>query len=208
MQDIDREQQQFLEAEHVVELHSVELKKELRLADLVLTQILYIVGLTWIGYAAKLGPANIVFWLAAVILFYIPSAIVIIYLSGEMPLEGGIYQWAKLRFGDLAGFLVAWNLWFWTVILLSEIGITAANNLAYAIGPSGAWIAESKAIILGSGLAISTALMLVARRGLALGKWVHNVGGATLVVLFTMILCLALLHWWRGHVTALPMALS
>ena len=208
MPDVDREQQQFLEAEHLVELHSVELKKELRLADLVLTQILYIVGLAWIGYAAKLGPANVVFWLAAVILFYIPSGIVIIHLSREMPLEGGIYQWAKLRFGDLAGFLVAWNLWFWTVILLSEIGIFTANNLAYALGPPGAWIAENKAIILGSGIAISAGLMLVARRGLALGKWVHNLGGATLVLLFSMVLALALLHWWRGHVTAAPMTFS
>jgi amino acid transporter len=208
MQDIDREQQEFLEAERTVELHSEELKKELRLGDLVLTQILYIVGLTWIGYAAKLGPSNIVFWLAAVVLFYIPSGIVVIHLSSEMPLEGGIYQWVKLRFGDLAGFLVAWNLWFWAVIGLSEIGITTANNVAYALGPSAAWIAESKVMILATGIAVSIGLMLVARRGLALGKWVHNVGGATLVVLFTMILGLAVLHWWRGHVTAIPMALS
>src|SRR5437667_6377473 len=103
---------QFLQAEHQVELRSAELKKELRLGDLVLTQILYIVGLTWIGYAGKLGPQNIVFWLAAVVFFYIPSGIVVIHLSQEMPLEGGLYQWAKLRFGGLAGFLVAFNLWF------------------------------------------------------------------------------------------------
>jgi hypothetical protein len=38
-------EQQFLQAEHLVELKSAELKKELRLTDLVLTQILYIVGL-------------------------------------------------------------------------------------------------------------------------------------------------------------------
>ncbi len=63
------DEQRFIEAEHLVELHSAELKKELRLRDLVLTQILYIVGLTWIGYAAKLGPSNIVFWLAAIVLF-------------------------------------------------------------------------------------------------------------------------------------------
>ena len=44
------------------------------------------------------------------VFFYIPSGIVVIYLSEQMPLEGGIYQWAKLSFGDLAGFLVAWNL--------------------------------------------------------------------------------------------------
>ena len=113
------------------------------------------------------------------VFFYIPSGIVVIYLSEQMPLEGGIYQWAKLSFGDLAGFLVAWNLWFWTVILLSEVGITVANNLAYAVGPSAAWIAESKWIILGSGILVSVSRMLVARRGLALGKWVHNLGAST-----------------------------
>jgi amino acid transporter len=202
------DQQRFVKAEHLVELRSAELKKELRLRDLVLTQILYIVGLTWIGYAAKLGPSNIVFWLAALVLFYIPSGIVVIHLSREMPLEGGLYQWAKLRFGDLAGFLVAFNLWFWTVILLSEIGITVANNLAYAVGPAGSWIAESKGIIIGSGIAVSTALMLVARRGLALGKWVHNVGGATLVVVFLLMIGLVIPRWLGGHVAVMPVALS
>ena len=44
---------QFLEAEHQVELHSAELKKELRLGDLVFSQLLYIVGLQWIGTAGK-----------------------------------------------------------------------------------------------------------------------------------------------------------
>jgi amino acid transporter len=27
-----------------------------------------------------------------------------------MPLEGGLYQWAKLGFNELAGFLVAMNV--------------------------------------------------------------------------------------------------
>jgi hypothetical protein len=48
----DREQQ-FLRAEHLVELHSAELKKELRLGDLVLSQMLYITGLIWLGTAGK-----------------------------------------------------------------------------------------------------------------------------------------------------------
>jgi glutamate:GABA antiporter len=203
----DREQR-IQKAELLVELHSAELKKELRLGDLVLTQILYIVGLGWIGYAAKLGPSNLVFWLAAVVFFYIPSAIVIIHLSTAMPLEGGLYQWAKLRCGEIAGFLVGFNLWFWTIILLSEIGITIANNLAYAAGPSGAWIAESKPIMLIGGIAVSLSLMLVACRGLALGKWVHNLGGLTLVVIFLLMVGLALLHAARGRMAELPVALT
>jgi amino acid transporter len=204
----DDREQQFLEAEHLVELHSAELKKELRLGDLVLTQVLYIVGLTWIGYAAKLGPENVVFWLAAVLLFYIPSGIVVVHLSSEMPLEGGLYQWAKLRFGSLTGFLVAFNLWFYTIILLSDVGITIANNLAYAVGSSGAWIAESKPVILACGIATSLALMLLARRGLALGKWIHNLGGATLILLFSILISLAISAWMRGRVTSIPMRFS
>jgi amino acid transporter len=32
-----------------------------------------------------------------------------------MPLEGGLYQWAKAGYGEMAGFLTAWNLWIYAV---------------------------------------------------------------------------------------------
>src|ERR1051325_2328020 len=104
-------EQEFLVAEHRVELESAALKKELRLIDLVGIQILNIVGLFWIGTAGKLGSSHVMFWLAAVLLFYIPSGVVVAHLVKEMPLEGGLYQWAKLRFTPLTGFLVAMNIW-------------------------------------------------------------------------------------------------
>ncbi|HJT45590.1 MAG TPA: amino acid permease, partial [Chthoniobacterales bacterium] len=102
--DLDR-------AEQNVETRSESLKKPLGLFDLVLTQILFIVGSSWVGAAAKLGSAHLFFWLLAILLFYIPQAAVVIYLSNRMPLEGGIYQWAKLGFNEFAGFITAWNLW-------------------------------------------------------------------------------------------------
>jgi hypothetical protein len=55
MPDSDREQQ-FLRAEHLVELHSAELKKELRLGDLVLSQMLYITGLIWLYVVLSIFP--------------------------------------------------------------------------------------------------------------------------------------------------------
>src|SRR6478609_5129584 len=77
-------------AEQRVVAHSRSLKKELGVRDLVLTQILFIVGLTWIGVAGKLGSAHVVFWLTALTLFYLPSAAVVMYLNKLMPLEGGL----------------------------------------------------------------------------------------------------------------------
>jgi len=90
-------------AEQSIEAHSAVFKKELGLADLVLTQILFIIGLSWVGAAAKLGPSHITFWLLAILLFYIPSAVVVVYLNRLMPLEGGLYQWAKLGFNEFIG---------------------------------------------------------------------------------------------------------
>lgn len=53
-----------------VEAKSADFRKELRLVDLVLIQILYIVGSARVGTAAKLGSAHIAFWLLAITLFY------------------------------------------------------------------------------------------------------------------------------------------
>src|SRR5262245_56801341 len=85
---------EFRAAEQSIEAHSAVYKKELDLIDLVFTQILFIIGLSWVGVAAKLGPSHITFWLLAILLFYIPSAVVVIYLNRLMPIEGGLYQWA------------------------------------------------------------------------------------------------------------------
>jgi len=57
------------------------LKRELSLGDLVLAQILFVVGLTNFGNSAKLGPSHVVFWLTAIVLFYIPHAMVVIHLN-------------------------------------------------------------------------------------------------------------------------------
>src|SRR3954463_431697 len=125
---------QLLASEGEVTQHSRVLHKELGLRDLILTQILFVVGLSWVGAAAKLGPSHVIFWLLAITLFYFPSAIVVIYLNRLMPLEGGLYQWAKLGFNEAVGFLVAWNLWLFAMTNTSEAGLQLATNIAYALG--------------------------------------------------------------------------
>jgi amino acid transporter len=117
-------------AEHAVEERSVALKKPLGLRDLVLTQIVFIVGSSWVGTAGKLGPSHLFFWLLAILLFYIPQAAVVIYLNRLMPLEGGLYQWAKLGFNEFAGFIVAWNLWLFSITVIALGGMFVTTNLS------------------------------------------------------------------------------
>jgi homoserine O-acetyltransferase len=61
---------------------------------------LNIVGLYWIGVAAKLSPANISFWLMGIFLFYLPSAAVVIYLNRAHTLEDGLYEWTACVLRD------------------------------------------------------------------------------------------------------------
>ena len=185
-------------AERDVEQQSAALKKPLALRDLVLTQILFVVGSSWVGTAAKLGRAHLFFWLLAIVLFYIPQAVVVIYLSRVMPLEGGIYQWAKLAFNEFAGFMVAWNLWLLSIMVIAMGGMFVTTNISYAIGDSASWMPQSKWCVSLVSCAMVTGLALVAVRGLSLGKWVHNVGGFTMLAVYAALIALPFVALLRG----------
>src|SRR5512143_3879277 len=186
-------------AEAAVEARSASLRKELGVRDLALTQILFIIGLTWIGVAGKLGPSHVVLWLAAAVLFYLPLTAVVIWLNQLMPLEGGLYQWAKLEFNQTMGFMVAWNLWLYVILFAGELGLTVASYLSYALGPGAAWMTTS-AWFVSLASALATALLaLLAFVGLSLTKWVHNAGGVFMLTIFSVLILLPFLGLATGH---------
>src|SRR5579862_8442023 len=141
-----------------------------------LAQVLCVVGSTWVGVAAKLGRAHAAFWIGSMVVFYVPLAVVVIWLNRMMPLEGGLYQWAKQGFGEMAGFITAWNLWVYAVIVAGAIIFVTPTDLAYMIGPAAAWLPASKlATLLLTGGVMAT-IAVTAARGLDASKWLHNIG--------------------------------
>lgn len=187
-------------AEALVESHSPELKRELGLFDLVLTQVMFIVGAQWVGTAAMLGHSQVVYWLLAMALFYLPQAAVVIYLNRLMPLEGGLYRWAKIGFNDGVGFLVAWNLWVFALILLSSYGLVIADTFSYALGPGAAWMTGTKwydGAVTGFVVAM---IIIVSLYGLRIGKWVHNAGGTAHLLTFGALILMPIIAFWRGTV--------
>ena len=157
-------------AERSVEEQSVALKKPLGLGDLVLTQIVFVVGSGWVGTAAKLGTSHLFFWLLAILLFYIPQAAVVIYLSKLMPLEGGIYQWAKLAFNEFTGFIVAWNLWLLSIMVIAMGGMFITTNISYALGDAAAWMRSSPWCVSLVSCVLVSGLGWTGVRGLSLGN--------------------------------------
>src|SRR2546421_4718337 len=178
--------------ESEVEARSATLKKELGLFDLVLTQVVFVVGTIWVGWAAKLGHQQNVFWILAIITFYLPLAAAVIFLNKLLPLEGGLYQWAKAAFGDLVAFMVAWNLWVFAILIASGIGLVVTTNISYAIGDSAGWMRSAKWLITVVSCLLVFGMIAAAVRGLGIGKWIHNAGGVALMISFAVLLALPL----------------
>ena len=189
------------EVERDVEARSAVFKKELGLFDLVLTQVVFVVGTIWVGWAAKLGNEQNVFWILAIVTFYLPLAAAVIFLNRLAPLEGGLYQWAKLAFNDFVAFMVAWNLWVFAITILAGIGLIVTTNFSYALGPRFAWMRESTFTITLVSTLLVLGMMLAATRGLGLGKWVHNAGGLMLLITFAALILLPLFDLVRGTIS-------
>jgi len=178
--------------------HSTELRRELGVADLVLAQILIIVGNTFVGVGARLGPANLAYWLVASTLFFVPLVVVVLFLGRWEPLEGGLYQWAKLAFGPGVGFLVAFNLWCMGVVIASPVGLDCVQILAYAIEPL-AWMRTSAVLPVVAGVVIPGALAVAALAGMHVGKRVNAAGGTLRLATYALLMLLPILALVRGH---------
>jgi len=190
------------ELELDVKQRSAVLKKELGLFDLVLAQVVFVVGTIWVGWAAKLGYDQNVFWLIAIVAYYLPLAAVVIFLNRLAPLEGGLYQWAKIGFNDFVAFMVAWNLWVFAITILAGIGLVVTTNFSYAIGPRAAWMREHTLVITSVSTLLVIGMVFAAMRGLKVGKWVQNAGGLMLLITFAALILLPLLGLVQGNAGA------
>ena len=190
-----------------------KLKRQLGLGDLVLTQILCVVGSSWVGVAGGLGRAETITWVAAMVLFYLPMAGSVIALNRLMPLEGGLYVWAREAFGDLGGFVTAWNIGAYGIAVTATILYAIPTELAYLIGPRAAWLPEDHAASFAVVAVAVAGITLATLRGLEWGKWVHNIGGAAMLAVFAALIFLPVLNLvrhqpvhWTPFTVALPPA--
>jgi amino acid transporter len=175
------------------------LRRELGIADLALAQILILIVPEFFGTAVKAGPAHVVLWILAIVLFFIPQAFVVAHLNRLIPLEGGLYEWARVGFSDRAGFLAAWNIWLLQTIQVSQIALVATTYIAYSTRRF-AWIASSFPLLVTTSIVLIGLMMLIALFGLRFGKWVSNTGSILTIFILTVLIALPYLLLWRGHI--------
>jgi amino acid transporter len=150
--------------------------RALGLRDLVLMNIVAVVGMRWIARGARTGPASVTLWVLAWIAFFVPLAVACSALARRYPEQGGVYAWVRRAFGQGHGFICGWCLWVNNLFYFPSVLLFGAANFAVIGGASweamGAARWYSVAFVL-AGIWIAAGINII---GLRLGKWLQNAG--------------------------------
>ena len=171
--------------------------------DLLLFYLVTGFTVRWIGTAASAGPSAVVIWLMACLAFYIPLMFTVLELSSRYPNEGGCYVWSKRAFGDFAGFITGWTYWTCNLPYFPGLFYFTAAAALFIGGAEWQRLGASPVyFITFSLLALALAAGLNVR-GLAVGKWLHNLGAVGLWLPGLVLMGLGLGAWLRfGSATA------
>ena len=173
------------------------LQRAMGFGDLLLFYLVTGFTVRWIGTAASAGPSAIVIWLTACLAFYVPLMFTVLELSSRYPNEGGCYVWSKRAFGDFAGFITGWTYWTCNLPYFPGLFYFTAAAALFIGGPKWQNLAERPFYFIAFsllGLALAAGLNV---RGLAVGKWLHNLGAVGLWVPGILLLGLGLAAWLR-----------
>jgi len=173
----------------------VEKQKILKVRDIVLMNVVAIIGLRWLPLAAKYGPSSIILWLLASILFFIPQGLTVSELSTGWPYEGGLYVWAKEAFGEKYGFLTSWSYWLTNVVYYPSMLIYIASTAAYMINPK---LAENDRFVSIFIFILFWIITLINVNGLNISKWLSNTGGLFGTILPGILLIGFSIYWVTG----------
>ena len=169
--------------------------------DVLLFCIVTVLGPRWVAAAARNGPSSISLWILAAVLFFVPTAFVIVELSTRFPEEGGLYVWTKMAFGDFHGFIAGWTYWIYTVFYFPGLLLASAAMTSYVMGSGGAWLAENRTFLLAGSFVMLIVAVFLNIIGLHIGKWLQNAGGVGTYVPLMMIVGVALVLLGR-HASA------
>jgi amino acid transporter len=154
-----------------------KLVRALRLRDLVLFNLVAVLGLRHLGTTAKFGPGSLLMWVLAAVFFFIPQGLAVIELSSRFPKEGGIYFWTKHALGEGHGFLCGWCYWINNVLYYPNLLISAAVIATFIFGKEASGLSDNWAYVLPVTLGTLWLAVLINIVGLGTGKWLQNAGG-------------------------------
>jgi amino acid transporter len=152
------------------------LKRSLGLRDVTLFFVTAGTNFQWVATAAAAGQGSLLVWLLGGLVMFLPLSVCVVFLSSRHPAQGGLYVWSRLAFGPGVGFMTGWTYWTSNLPFFPGLLYFAAGNALYVSSRASMQASASSGYFIAfalGGLALATYLNL---RGMAIAKWLNNVG--------------------------------
>lgn len=148
-------------------------KRYLGLFALALINVAAIVSLRNLSFMVEYGISAILFYLAAALFFFIPSALVCAELATAWPEAIGIYGWVARAFGVRVGFFAQWLNWMFSIASFPTVLTFLAVTIAYVIDPV---LAHNKLFMFYAITGIFWILTLLNFLSIKTSTWVSTMG--------------------------------
>ncbi len=152
-------------------------QKTLRTFDLVLFNVVAIVGLRWVALTAHSGPSSLVLWALAAAAFFIPQGLCVMTLASTLPKDGGLYVWISEAFGERHGFIAGWAYWSSNILYFPTLTLSTMVFALYIFNQRFAWLENSAAYTASASLLLMLLALWLNIIGMKSGRWLQNLGG-------------------------------
>ena len=184
-----------------------QLERRLGLRDVVLFNLVAVLGITWVATGATAGPSALTLWILGAFLFFVPQGLAVVQLASSYPDEGGIYAWTRRELGEAHGFLCGWCYWINNVLYYPTLLLGGAVSATFIFGQGESGLADRWSYVLPFtlvGLALAMFLNII---GVRTGRWLQNIGGLSTVLPGLLLLGFGLYRFAVGT-PANPIAFS
>jgi amino acid transporter len=156
------------------DLERSKLQKHFGRADIFFFLICTLVGIDGLGTLATQGGAGFTWLIVAVVLFAVPSALILSELGAAYTDEGGPYVWVRMAFGRLAGAVNNFYYWVTNPVWMGGTLVgTAAGGFAVFFNHDASYSTLAMYVI---GIPFIWLGVLFAILSFRVGKWVATVG--------------------------------
>lgn len=177
--------------------------RSLGLSDVILFFVTAGTNFQWVATAAAAGQGSLPVWILGGLVMFLPLSVCVVFLSSRYPAQGGLYVWSRLAFGPGVGFMTGWTYWTSNLPFFPGLLYFAAGNALFVSARASAQASASSGYFITfalGGLALATYLNL---RGMAIAKWLNNVGAISRWLAGLLLAFLGTAMWLKfGSATA------